>query len=255
MIKYIQIVADSNWIAINNPITEEIISGLKPYYIIKNHNNIKKKLLSYIEPNNEIKSAVYFGYDRVDILNMINDNFKRIIFIENDLEKQELIRKLATRIEYKIYNDILDYEEQEKVDAIIMINKISTFFNNNESIQKISWFIKTSLKKGGKIIILTLDGYKVKKLFENNDYFDEIQDNVDNYKKAKLTQFNLRLYGNKILNNLQEEYLTNLKGLTDYFEQINIKLVAADNTTKEKLLNSEEFVYNQLFTWIIYRSE
>ena len=78
---------------------------------------------------------------------------------------------------------------------------------------------------------------------------------MDNYKKAKLTQFNLRLYGNKILNNLQEEYLTNLKGLTDYFEQINIKLVAADNTTKEKLLNSEEFVYNQLFTWIIYRNE
>lgn len=263
----------SNWDSIHNEITEDFLKGDIPMLMFRNHNKEKNKIFKYIEPNNNNKTAICIGSGRGgDIIKMKNAGFTKILFVEPDAKNREILyeRLKDVDINYKvlpamgqeverIFNETFNFFDGYKVDSIFYMLSLSFFFDTPESIRSIASLAVNCLKDDGYLASLTIDGFKLNKLFNDTNMYVYLEGGV---KKLNLKQFDIRYLneGNKIYFHIpntivteQYEYLTNLKGLTEYLKTFNIKLIAKGDTTDEKMMNNEELLVNSLYTWIIYK--
>ena len=267
------VTALSNWDSIHKEIQEEVLTGDVPMLMFRNHNRIKREIFKYIEPYNREKTAICIGSGRGgDVIKMRDEGFTKILFVEpNEKNREVLFERLnGVGISYKvisatgqevekIFDETSTFFDGYKVDAIFYMLSLSFFFDTPESIKSIATLCINCLKDDGYLASLTIDGFKLKSMFNDKNMYSYLENGV---KKLNLEQFDIRYLneGNKIYFNIpntiveeQYEYLTNLKGLTEYLNMFNIKMVARGDTTDEKMMNNEELIVNELYTWMIYK--
>ena len=152
----------------------------------------------------------------------------------------------------------------QKVDAIVYMLSLSFFFENMESILSIITLSINCVKQGGFFASLTIDGEKVISYFNSAQNITFTQDIDFNYYIAPFTQVDFRFITNKTsqqnliyidipdsIVSKQLEYPPLLLELISYFTSNNYQLIEYSDVNTEIFLNSEEIIFNTLYSSLI----
>ena len=185
-------VADANWNAIMYPIKTEDISGLSMGLMTRYHNDIKMELYMSTQGN---KVLLDLGSGNGgDVGKWKKSGYTTIIAVEPDEEinltleedtRKSKISEITRRLESSGYNKsqyrVLNNKAQDSdviskvvnevtngrgVDTISLMLSLSFFWENVDYIKSLAKTIELCLKPGGTLIWLTLDGTRVRQIFQ-----------------------------------------------------------------------------------------
>lgn len=139
---------------------------------------------------------------------------------------------------YNIFNKFTS-----KHDGIV-INNLSKYWKNEESLDKLVDYLVTHMKMNDKFLFLTLCGDAITHMFHLNTVSFSIG--------------NITIINNKnrtidiIDNNIITEYLVHLSDLTEKLKQYNIFLMEYTHINNDNLLTTEGNIYSSLYAYGYY---
>lgn len=164
--------ANNNWTDLHEGLTEADIIGESDKFVRKYHNNIKDNLFREVRqfvPSNA--SLLDIGSGRGgDLMKWQKAGFTNITALEPNKENlQELRQRLSTmpvKGNFSVQSHLLGGEDTKEiskvltkpVDVVSMMLSMSFFWENSTKLQQLADTISDSVKVGGYVIYLTIDG-------------------------------------------------------------------------------------------------
>lgn len=262
-------IAVDNWTDLHNPITEDEITGRNLTMAYNYHKRIKKGLFSLLPRNSSILDiGTGLGGDLTSMQQLNGP----IVAVEPDTDK---LVKLRQRISTFNLEDrvtvvpvggedtttIVNSLPSGRVDTIALMLSLSFFWSSDSHLEALVRTIVSTLKPGGQIIFLTIDGNAVQQLFEPAFHASFRTD-------IELAQGQFHLYPPaappygraldvtlpraKTVGEKQREYLVHLTDLTTRLQQYGIELNEVHRAEGEKLLSHDNSVYSSLYSYGYY---
>ncbi len=258
-------VAEDNWNDITRPILEDDIRGLNLKLVFNYHNEIKFNLYNQLTDQG-VKNIIDIGSGNGGDIKKWK-NLTNIIAIEPNKENRErLIERLKTSSTNKVKVLSLGGEETVEIhknigntryDAITLMLSMSFFWKNRNYLDSLINTIVTTIKPGGKIAFITIDGDSLREIFEPI-FSDSIRTHI------KLLQANITLHPapNNIINGRvvdfnipgtivgnQREYLVMLSDFILRLNEHGFKMDFLTRADKEYLLPEKAAIYSSMYSY------
>lgn len=159
-------VAQTLWDLINNPIKESTFRGEDNVLLRRHHNDIKKLLFDVI-PNGSVGLDIGSGRGG-DLHKWLSKDFEMFLVEPNDENIKEARKRIATSqksLKHTLVQtggenteEILNMLNGRKVDFVSMMLSSSFFFKDSDILDKLINTIDLSLKDGGRLLMLTING-------------------------------------------------------------------------------------------------
>lgn len=270
--------AVSNWIDIQDPITEKDMLGISMKLVYKYHNRIKRALYSTIEKSNILDIGSGRGGD-VDKWRLLGDgeNVGYVVAVEPNPENETFLRKRINDIgnpnkhtvvplggekTVEITDTVSKHIPGKKVDAITLMLSMSFFWSSTHHLDALVNTIVHNLKPGGKILFLTIDGDTVEEYFEPKFGGSKIKDLqiadavMHLYEKNKDTRKGraLRFILNDTIVGDQHEFLVKLSDLTIRLNKYGFSLMEIHKADKQLLLPKDKQLYTSMYSYGYYQN-
>jgi SAM-dependent methyltransferase len=256
-------IAEDVWRDISTPIEKETMIGNNFTLLRRYHNRIKRGLLSVSR-----KCLLDIGTGRGGDINKWQ-GFDKIVAIEPNREHiQELEKRLensnlrervliveASGQDTKEIQQAVEAWCGDRVDIISFMLSLTFFWQSPELVQALCNTILTTLKPGGEILFLTMDGDLVEQTFEPA---------FQTGPALKQLQFGdiatLEYFGDKTPKELhidirdsivteQTEWLVRLDDLRRCLGPYGINKWELHKADEEKFLTEDEIIMTQMYTW------
>lgn len=244
-------IAESNWLDIHDPILDDDLKGRSIELVKKYHNQVKNSLygLPTIYPPLlslpiNYKLLDIGGGRGGDLHKWFRSKASHVYTVEPN---EDNLKELKSRLQsFKGDVTIIPTigEDTEtivstvgKVDVISLMLSLSFF--SGDHLDALVNTIASTLKVGGLVIFLTIDGSKLK-----SGQFNEAKFTIINH----MVQVEIPGIVGK-----QWEFLVDLSVLTEKLSQYGIELVETRPATDELLLSADNMSYTSLFTYGYYK--
>ena len=265
----------NNWSDIMDPIRIKDITGNSLKNVFWYHNRIKKELYQFLEKGSNIldigtgvggdinKWKNNFILEDIKDKNLILAIEPLISHIEimkrriNNLNVKNNIKILETigQDSYSIIEECKLFFPEGKADAITLMLSLSFFWKSEDDLDSLVNTIINTIKPGGKILFMTIDGNTLNKLFKNDKLI--ISDLASFEIKNKTnSNFNNKIsitIDESITASEQDEYLVFIDDLTLKLEKYNFQLKFIKHANEEKLLTDDQKLYSSLYTYGYYQ--
>lgn len=165
-------VAIDNWKYISDPPTVETMTGNGTKLLRRFHNQIKRDLLNKLDRNSVLLDI---GSGRGGDVSKWTE-FSHVYAVEPDLENiEELRRRISlAKLEKQVtvinakgedYQTIISQMGDVMVDGISFMLSLTFFWESSDKLNGLIELIKRTLKPGGKVVFLTMDGDAVEQFF------------------------------------------------------------------------------------------
>ena len=266
-------VAQDNWKDLNDPITNEDLSGKTLSFAFSYQNRIKKSLFDFAggSNNNEFIKILDLGTGRGgDLLKMVS-NKGRILAVEpNNENRTELYNRIKNlKLEDSVIVLPFGAEDTDQIvekinknfdgeaDVISMMLSLSFFWQSSTLLDKLVETISQSLRIGGKFLFLTIDGDTLENAVSSTN-------GILKFKDAEYEVFEEENsgFGRKVHVSLpgtiveeQDEWLVKLDDLALRLEKHGILLKEVHRASHEKLLPKEALIYTSLYSYGYFEKE
>jgi len=254
------------WNLIHRPITEATLRGQSFDLLRQYHNRIKGSLYDSFPYQTLLDIGSGKGGDLGKIFRTIDKEGRAWLVEPNELNRTELLRRLGNypkKLQKQITvldqggqdtDEIVDaLKPTKKVDLISLMLSLSFFFQTPKLLQSLGDTLYQTLGKKGKIVFLTIDGRKVKQLFEaerSKESSDLLTGDTLTLGSIELTlvgdQLSVKFPGS-IMGELQTEWLVDIDALLETHPEFNLDQIQDAN--QERFLSFNEQVYTSLFSY------
>lgn len=164
---------------------------------------------------------------------------------------------ITTAQNHTLITEVVNQVFKQKADVISMMLSLSFFFSSSEVYQGLMTTINENLIVGGRFIYLTIDGEKVKLMFDppiKGPIIDELNLQNGNIKMKYLKEINQLQVNFKgtIVGTETEDQLESLVNLNDIrvsFNNLGIFEEHYKDATEEKFLNESETILTKLYSY------
>jgi hypothetical protein len=238
-------VAEDVWLSIKHSLDEDVIRGKNFGVIYSYHNRLRKYLYCTARTGTKL---LCLGSDNFrDIDDYITSGYTDIYFLDREKKKLSLGNMRHENIDFTI----LDSLSGHKFDNITCMLDLTLYFDKKDSILSLVKLVKDSLNVGGCFMALSIDGNKVSSMMNKSGYFQKT--------RLNLKQIEMNVI-DKIITVDKEGFLSGKKGyvadlhyLHDVFLANGFKKIEYSDAGNDMGLNSEELVFNSLFTYMIFK--
>lgn len=254
----------SNWKAIHDYVSQDILTGHHNFKLLfKYHNRIKRQLFDSVNGTLlDIGSGIGGDISKWK-------NFSKVVAVEPDAEKiPELKRRISLLPPDKQRNILVvqiggeDHETitrsvlnfiTNKVDVVSMMLSMSFFWGNRQMLLNLITTITNNLKPDGRFIYLTIDGSGVKKVYQQCASVgtatkpDLMIGPGTLQLNAPSNELKINIQGSKTVKD-QVEYLVDLQ---DFYSLLNAKqqLPSVHPAIDEKFLSANEKLFTQMYSY------
>lgn len=169
-------VVEDTWDLAHRPLSIDTMRGKGTALMRRQHNGYKKTLWNNIPRKSKVLDIGIGAGGDLDKQKHLNKVFGVDVSEENIQELHERLKVMKTRNnhmpEYKILKaggedveSIAELLGDEKVDAVTLMLSMTFFWKDSYTLQRLATVIRNSLKPGGKIYFLTLDGDSLQEAF------------------------------------------------------------------------------------------
>lgn len=254
----------SNWKAVHDYLSKDVLIGHKNFELLfKYHNSIKRQLF---DSRNGTLLDIGSGIGG-DVKKW--SKYSKVVAVEPDVEKiPELKRRISLLSpsqqsnilvvqtggeDYKTITEAVNKHIGGKVDVVSMMLSMSFFWGNSSNLESLIKTIKDNIKPNGTFIYLTVDGAGVKKVYQqlqNSGYTtqpDLIIPPATLQLDEKSGVLKINIEGSKTVKN-QTEYLVDLPQFYSLLGVDN-QLKNVVRATEEKLLSVNEQIFTQMYSY------
>lgn len=243
-------IAQDNWNDVNEPLTQDMITGKDISLVFPYHKRIKRNLYELIKSGSTILDI---GSGKGgDILSWKKKNLTVIAVEPNENNSKYILSRAKsnnysnkiTLINTVAENSMLiNSKLKTKVDAVTLMFSLSFFWKSEDNLNSLIQTIVSNLKGGGLILFATINGDAVKQLFYNTNF-------------VTIGNVTMKLTGNEvdltIPNSIvehQTEYLVFISDLMIKLKKYGITLTDHQLATNEPMLSKESKLYTSLYSY------
>lgn len=256
-------VCEDNWDLSHAPLPEHTISGKGSILMHAYHNDIKRELLSGLKEGSTLldigsgrggdlgkwtKLSQVIAVEPIDVW---LDEFRLRLANSPMINKVHIIHSGAENVD-RIIKETRDHVVGGRVDAISFMLSLTFFWQSELMVRNIAYLIQETLKPGGKVIFLTMDGDAVEKHFTPGSLLppddkaplnQNIDDDYIKFRRLEGGKYFIHLEDSNVLN--QEEYAAHISDLV-YLLDGNMTKMRAD---KRRILNNTEKILSNMYSY------
>lgn len=247
-------IAEDNWNDIQNPISERWISGLSIDPAISYHKKVKRELLGSLP---EGATVLDIGGGKGGDLGLWKKKKLKVYTVEPNRNNSKFLLSRAKTNSFTSF-ELIETVGQDtvkilaalprRVDAVTMMLSLSFFFGNDQDLEALTQTVVQSIKYGGRLLFLTINGDAVKAVGQTEF---KLADTSFNLVNANTVDIHLpdTIVGE------QREHLVDLDQLTQKLQRYGFHLREHYRATAERVMPQEVGVYSGLYSYGYYEHD
>lgn len=247
-------IANDNWRDIHDPLSQDWISGKTLDSAIFYHKKIKRELIRSIPRGSTVLDI---GSGRFGDGRMWKELNLAVYAVEPNHEHIERFKSRAKLIEFTNYK-IIDTVGQDTakivseisspVDCVTLMLSLSFFFGSSQDLDALTQTLVQTIKSGGRILFLTINGDAVKELGKTSFTLGGSK-----FNRPDAKTLDLDMPGTIV--EVQREHLVMLSELTVRLGTYGFTLKEHYRATGERVMPVEAAIYSGLYSYGVYEHD
>ena len=255
-------VCEDNWDLSHDPLPEHTITGKGTILMRYYHNDIKRELLSGLAEGSTLLDigsgrggdlSKWYKLSKVIAVEPIDtwlDEFRSRLQSSIMKDRVHIVHSGAEDVDRVIAET---RKHVGRVDAISFMLSLTFFWQSELMVRNIAYLIQETLKPGGKVIFITMDGDAVKQHFSPGallatpssgvPFNRELNDEYIHFSKLEGGKYLINLVDSNVLN--QEEYAVHVSDLARLLGG-TLNKIRAD---KRRILNPSEKILSNMYSY------